>query len=115
MRTINMDESVIDHLAREFEKVHDAFPKLETRIAVIEAWQSHHPETHKLEGKALELAEKATAIKLELFDREHQRVVRQIGSLLESRDSSVGEKVEYGRFLPWLLAAATSAIAFFKK
>ena len=105
----------LEHIAREFEKVHDAVPKLETRLAVVEAWQHHHPETHLLESKALALAARATDLKMEMFDREHQRVVNQIDGLAKSRDTSSGAKSEWGKLLPWLLAAVSAAVAFFKK
>ena len=94
----------LDHLEREFEKVHDALPLLFTRVALIEEWQSAHPNTHKLEAIAVEVARRAldeklhtmnnlkaqidsernTFITRELYDREHRRMQDDIANLRAS-------------------------------
>ena len=121
----------LDHLSREFEKVHAALPVLTTRVAVVESWIVKHPDTHRLEGVALALAreatdgrlhsmnelrqqidrERGTYITCELYDREHQRLQADIASLRSSRDTSTGEKSALERFWPLLLSAALLALA----
>ena len=121
----------LDHLEREFEKVHDALPGLLARLAVLETWQRGHPDTHRLEGVALSLAREATDSRLhamnelrqqidqergmyitrELYDREHQRMQEEVANLRTSRDTSTGEKSALERFWPLLLSAAILAVA----
>jgi hypothetical protein len=125
----------LEHFAREFEKVHDSLPKMEVRIAVVEEWQKSHPDTHRLEGVALELARKATDIRLEsmnelrnqiseergtfvtreLYDREAQRIREELNNLRASRDSSSGEKGLLEKFWPLFLALAMFVAGHFWK
>jgi hypothetical protein len=125
----------LDHLAKEFEKVHDALPSIFVRLTVVEKWQEHHPETHRLEAKALDLAKAATDIHLEhlnktkeqlaedradfvkreVYDREHQRICEEIDDLRESRDSTSGEKSLLEKFWPLFLAALMYAVGHFWK
>ena len=117
----------LEHLQKEFERVHDALPALDRRITVLEAWQISHPDTHRLEGVALNAAKEATDKRLEsmnelrkqidtergtfvtreLYDREHRRLLDDIASLSKSRDSASGEKGLLEQFWPWLLACLT--------
>ena len=117
----------LEHLAKEFEKVHDELPLLLVRIAVIEEWQRTHPDTHRLEGVALALASTTTAAKLhemnelrkqidtergtfitrEFYDREHQRIREELSDLRSSRDTSSGEKGLLEQIWPFILAALT--------
>jgi hypothetical protein len=117
----------LEHLKREFERVHDALPALDRRITVLEAWQISHPDTHRLEGVALNVAKEATDKRLEamndlrkqidnergsfitreLYDREHLRLRDDIANLAKSRDSASGEKGLLEQFWPWLLACLT--------
>jgi hypothetical protein len=117
----------LEHLKREFERVHDALPALDRRITVLEAWQISHPDTHRLEGVALNVAKEATDKRLEamndlrkqidnergsfitreLYDREHLRLRDDISNLAKSRDSASGEKGLLEQFWPWLLACLT--------
>ena len=117
----------LEHLAKEFEKVHDELPLLLVRIAVVEEWQRTHPDTHRLEGVALALASTITAAKLhdmnelrkqidtergtfitrELYDREHQRIREELSDLRSSRDTSSGEKGLLEQLWPFILAALT--------
>ena len=99
----------LDHLEREFEKVHDAMPELLTRIVQLEVWQRSHPDTHRLEGVALEVAKRATDQRLEsmnelrkqidqergtfisreLYDREHLRMREELANLRTTQDAAI--------------------------
>lgn len=116
----------LEHLSKEFEKVHDAIPKLCVRISLVEEWQRSHPETHRLESFALSVAKTATDQRLEsmnelrkqieserntfvtreLYDRELARSRAEIDNLRQSRDEGIGEKGILEKFWPLLLAAA---------
>ena len=129
----------LDHLESEFEKVHDAMPLLATRVALIEEWQNNHPDTHRLEGIALEVARRAldeklhtmnnlkaqidsernTFITRELYDREHRRMQDDIANLRASRDTDTGvnasEKSLLDRFWPILLGVVALLLGHFWK
>ena len=118
----------LDHLEREFEKVHDALPDLVTRVAVVEKWQTNHPDTHRLESVALTIAKEATdkeMVKLndvrnrfvdkEEYRREHTRTADDIRSLRESRSLNTGEKTLLEKIWPLLLALGTGLIGHFWK
>lgn len=99
----------LDHLEREFEKVHDALPLLATRVAIVEEWIGRHPDTHRLEGVALEVAKKATDQRLEsmnelrkqidmergtfisreLYDREHLRMREELAGLRTTQEAAL--------------------------
>ena len=99
----------LEHLAKEFEKVHDALPGLVTRIVQLEVWQSSHPDTHRLEGVALEVAKRATDQRLEsmnelrkqidmergtfisreLYDREHLRIREELTTLRTTQEAAI--------------------------
>jgi hypothetical protein len=117
----------LEHLQKEFERVHDAMPPLDRRITVLEAWQSSHPDTHRLEGIALGVAKEATDKRLEsmnelrkqidtergtfvtreLYDREHLRLRDDITNLSKSRDTSAGSAGLLDKIWPWILACLT--------
>lgn len=116
----------LEHLAKEFEKVHDAIPKLLVRVSITEEWQRTHSDIHRLEGVALSIdreavaqrmasmnelrkqidSERGTFITRELYDRENQHMREEITDLRESRDIGSGEKGLLEKFWPLLLAAA---------
>ena len=123
--------ATLEHIAKEFEKVHDSLPKLEVRLAVVETWQKSHPDTHRLERVALDIDKRATDLRLEymnelrsqinaergtfvlreLYDRETKRVHELINTLREARAGHTGEQTELMKFLPWLLAAVVAIVA----
>jgi hypothetical protein len=125
----------LEHLAKEFEKVHDELPILLVRIAVVEEWQRTHPETHRLEGVALSLASSMTAAKLhdmnelrkqidtergifitrEFYDREHQRIREELSDLRSSRDQGAGEQGFLERFWPLFVAVGIVILQHFWK
>ena len=106
-----------------------------TRVALIEEWQSAHPNTHKLETIAVEVARRAldeklhtmnnlkaqidsernTFITRELYDREHRRMQDDIANLRASRDADTGEKSLLDRFWPILLSIAALLLGHFWK
>ena len=122
----------LDHLSKEFERIHDAFPKLETRLAIVEAWQLSHPETHRLEKLALDTAKIATDAKLhdmnelrkqidnerglyptrELVDTKLAVIHKDIADLRSSRDTNTGEKSGEQSFLDryWPLFVAGAVV-----
>ena len=99
----------LDHLEREFEKVHDALPILATRVALVEEWQQSQPGTHRLEGVALTVAKEATDKRLEdmnnlrkqidserntfitreLYDREHLRMREELTNLRMTQEAAI--------------------------
>jgi hypothetical protein len=60
-----MTVAKLKHVAKEFELVHDALPKVFERIARIEEWIRIHPEVHRLEGLAVSAVKEATDKRLE--------------------------------------------------
>jgi hypothetical protein len=129
----------LDHLAREFEKLHDSMPLLLSRMAVIEAWQSGHPETHRLEKVVLDTAKIATDAKLhemnelrkqidserglyptrELMDTKLAVVNKDIDDLRSSRDTEVGSKTTeqsfFDRYWPLFVAVIVVVAEHFWK
>jgi hypothetical protein len=125
----------LEHLSKEFEKVHDAFPGLIVRLAVMEHWQSSHLDTHRLEDLAVGAAKIATDLRLkemnymrrqieaergiyitrELYDREHQRIHDEINDLRTSRDTGAGAKGIVEKFWPLFLAALMFLVGHFWK
>ena len=125
----------LERLEKEFEKVHDVVPLLSTRVALIEEWQSNHPDTHRLEGVALEVARKAldeklhtmnnlkaqidsernTFITRELYDREHRRMQDDVANLRSSRDADTGGKTLLEKFWPILLGVVALLLGHFWK
>ena len=117
----------LEHLASEFEKLHDAMPAIVTELAVVKEWQRTHPDTHRLEAIALAVAkaatderlhsmnemrkqidnERGTFITRELYDREHFRLITEVKELRAKSDNSSGEKGALELAWPFLLAVGT--------
>lgn len=125
----------LEHLAKEFEKVHDALPEMLVRTARLEQWVAAHPETHRLEGVVLSVAkaatdqrlesmnelrkqidtERGTFITRELYDREHRRIQDDVNGLRTSRDENSGEKGFLEKFWPLFLAVGMFIVGHFWK
>jgi hypothetical protein len=101
----------LDHLAREFEKVHDALPLLAERMAKTELWIELHPQMHRAEGQAVTIAQDALGKKMvelndvrnrfvdkEEYRREHTHLLDDIAELRTTRDTSAGESVGKASF-----------------
>src|ERR1035441_7420907 len=102
----------LDHLSKEFEKVHDALPSLVARIAKTEMWMELHPQLHRAEGQAVTIAQDALGKKMvelndvrnrfvdkEEYRREHTHIQDDINNLRASRDTNSGEKAGEQSFL----------------
>src|ERR1035441_4420028 len=72
----------VDHLAKEFEKLHDEFPKLLVHVALLEEWQRIHPDTHRLEGVALSIIKNATDLRLESMNELRKQIETERGSFV---------------------------------
>ena len=72
----------LEHLSKEFEKVHDSIPRLCVRLSLVEEWQKAHPETHRLEGVALSVAKVATDLRLESMNELRKQIDSERGSFV---------------------------------
>lgn len=122
----------LDHLAREFEKVHDVMPLLIARIAKTEMWMELHPQLHRAEGQAVTIAQDALGKKMvelndvrnrfvdkEEYRREHTHLTEEISELRSSRDNGiglhVGEQSFLDRYWPLLVAVCVVIAGHFWK
>jgi hypothetical protein len=118
----------LNHIEKEFEKIHDAYPNLAARLSSTETWISLHPQLHVAEGRAVIVAQEAQGKKMielndvrnrfvdkEEYRRDHNRLTAEINNLRASRDTSAGEKGLLDQFWPLLLALAMLAVGHFWK
>ena len=115
----------LDHLAIEFEKVHDVMPLLIARIAKTEMWMELHPQLHRAEGQAVTIAQDALGKKMvelndvrnrfvdkEEYRREHTHLLEEISELRTAKDTNSGEKTGEQSFMDryWPLFVAGAIV-----
>jgi hypothetical protein len=92
---IFLEKTMIDleHLAKEFEKLHDALPTLRERVSKMEEWQRAHPDIHRLEKEGVATAFTAANIALSTAKEEIERRLLSGNKLREQIESERGSFV----------------------
>ena len=84
----------LEHLTKEFEKLHDSVPLICERIARVEKWEEMHPSVHNLEKESVALAFAAANMATAHSKSEIERRLEAANRLREQIEQERGTYVE---------------------
>ena len=70
------------HIAKEFELIHDALPRVLERVARVEEWIRIHPEVHRLESSTVNAVKEATDKRLEEMNNMRKQIDLERGTFV---------------------------------